>query len=511
MGYSQQDIVDYFDLFTSNPAAYGHTVVGDIVDGKAQSKSELIHKELSPAVIAHHLNGDYSVGAAPLLPDSTVRWCAIDLDDYPYNIYDIVDTIEELGIPLVPCLSKSRKLHIYCFFSEPVDAEEAQNLLRRYLGAFRCSAKTEIFPKQNHTSTSNRFYSWINLPYFDANDENNWRKAVIGVNEFRSLSDFITVARARRLSLADHKSFQESLPYFGAPPCIFSGAVMRDVAPGTRNQWFFNVACYLRMEDEGIDLEDALLELNSTLKAPLPEREIRTTVAKVQANTYYYQCSGMAGCDKALCKGTDKGIGNTTKTTGFDFGQLTKILTDPIQWKWTINGQDMIFHSTKEIMNQTKCQQLCMEKLNDTFYTVSNDKWIKLIRRALASVVEEEVDVRGDFGTGSKFVDVLAQFFAGGRRRATHITQVYNDKVYLDVSTNTYVFTAQSLITYTIDKHKVAVTPNEIRERIVQMGAVKDGNLWRIAVADAPIYNKPADLTITYQDTEGQEDGSYNF
>ena len=509
MGYSPISIQRFAQLFTSNDAAYGMTVVGEIKDGKAQSTSQLIHSKLSEAVFSRHLSGEQAIGAAPLREGDTVRWCAIDIDNYTYNIYDVVEAIEDFNIPLVPCLSKSKKLHIYCFFSEEVDAEDAIVLLRWYLAVFRCDPKTEIFPKQSHMSAKNKFYSWINLPYFNANSD-NWRKNVIKKDEYRSLEDFLDIAAERQMTLEEHRTVLSKLPFYGAPPCVLSGVLLRDVGPGVRNNWFYNVACYLRMTDESIDLEEPLLELNETLHSPLPEREIRTTVSKVSSKSYFYQCTGMIGCNRKACQQTENGIGNSTNTPGFDLGQLTKIMTDPIQWEWEVNGQKLVFHNTEQIMNQEIFRKLCMEKLDKLPYPVKKDRWTKIISRALENVEHREVDIRGDFGKGSEFLEVLAGFFAGGRRRATNVSQVFNDKVYLDPNTNDFVFTAKSLQTYIIDKHKVNITAGEIRERMIDMGAEKDGDLWHINSKNVPEYRVP-EMKVDYHNIEGMEDMQVGF
>lgn len=509
MGFSHEDVAKFQDLFTSNTSAYGTTLVGEIKDGKAQSESRLVHDELSFAVLQRHLNGEQSVGAAPLREGDTVRWCAIDIDNYTYNIYDIVEAIEDFNIPLMPCLSKSKKLHIYCFFSEEVEAEEAVALLKWYLAAFRCDPKTEIFPKQVHTSSKNKFYSWINLPYFAA-DSDNWRKNVIKKGEYRSLQDFIAIAHERQMTIEQHREAIQKLPLYNAPPCVLSGALLRDVGPGIRNNWFFNVACFLRMQDESIDLEEPLLELNGTLHSPLPEREIRTTVSKVSSKSYFYQCAGMIGCNKKACQNTESGIGNSTDTAGFDLGQLTKIMTDPIQWEWEVNGQKLAFHTTEQIMNQEIFRKLCMEKLDKLPYAVKKERWTKIIGRALDNVVHKEVDLRGDFGKGSEFLDVLAAFFAGGRRRATSITQVFSDKVYLDPNNNNFTFTAHSLQTYLVNKHGMQISPGEIRARMVDLGAEKNGDLWVIPKDNVPEYNVP-EMKVDYHNIEGMEDTGVGF
>lgn len=502
MLYSQDDQRRFFELFVSNENAYGVTVVGEMVNGKAEAKSHLEHKALDRAVINKHLGGTVSVGAAPLREGDCVRWAAIDIDNYTGNLQDVVEAIEDFNIPLVPCYSKSKKLHVYCFFSEDAPADKAIELLRAYAIMFRCDKKVEIFPKQARTSANNRFYSWINLPYFDAADQNNHRKAVAKGNRLLTLSEFLQRAEGHQLTLQDHEKFIQSLPYYGAPPCIFSGVIMRDVPPGTRNNWMFNVACYLRMEDEDADIVEPLIELNDTLHTPLPEREIKETVAKVASRSYFYQCSGMVGCQKEQCKKGEKGIGSNSSTK-FNFGQLTKVLTDPIQWEWEINGRILRFHDTKEIMNQTEFRRQCMEKLNDIPYQVAGEKWTAIIRRALENVIEEQVEIYGNFGTGSSFLNALVDYFRGGRRITMDANLISMGRIVVNAD-NTWSFSAQNMLKFLHDNAGLSIRDSEVRARLVEMGAKQHhGDVWTMPISMIPEKNIP-NARIDYHDTEDE-------
>ena len=85
MAYSNNDILAFSELFKGNTNAYGVTEVGEIVDGKAQSKSTLIYGEVTPAVINRHLSGSLSIGLSPMQEDGTCFFGAIDIDDYKYD------------------------------------------------------------------------------------------------------------------------------------------------------------------------------------------------------------------------------------------------------------------------------------------------------------------------------------------------------------------------------------------------------------------------------------------
>ena len=85
MAYTNTDILSFLSLFDGNRDAYGVTEVGDIVNGKAQSKSRLVYDTVTPAVIQRHLEGSVSIGVAPIRSDGTCNFGAIDIDDYKYT------------------------------------------------------------------------------------------------------------------------------------------------------------------------------------------------------------------------------------------------------------------------------------------------------------------------------------------------------------------------------------------------------------------------------------------
>ena len=197
MAYTNNDLITFSSLFNGNDNAYGVTEVGEIVNGKAEAKSRLQYGQPSPAVFERHLNGKLSIGIAPIKDDGTCYFGALDIDDYKYNLNDVIRAIYDFDMPLCPCYSKSKKLHIYIFFSDPTPADKVQQLLQWYRKAFACSPKTEIFPKQSKTSSTNAFYSWINLPYFDASNEQNHRK-LVNKQGLVSLPDALDYMQSKR-------------------------------------------------------------------------------------------------------------------------------------------------------------------------------------------------------------------------------------------------------------------------------------------------------------------------
>ena len=75
--------------------------------------------------IQGHLDGSLNKGV--VLPpirkaDNCCIWGAIDVDGEVYNNdqikIDLLKKVKELKLPLVPCYSKSKGLHLYIFFNE---------------------------------------------------------------------------------------------------------------------------------------------------------------------------------------------------------------------------------------------------------------------------------------------------------------------------------------------------------------------------------------------------------
>lgn len=480
MGYSVVEASAFLDYFVSNPEGYGRTVVGDIVDGKAQSESKLIYQTPTPPVLMRHFAGEESIGLSPVLPNGNCRWAAIDIDDYDYELLDIVNAIIDFDLPILPCWSKSHKLHLYLFFTDEIPCEEAIELLQYYARAFACKKKTEIFPKQRTVSERNKFYSWINIPYFDASNNDNWRKAIGRDGVLLSLDEALDRMKVIRLSYNEHREKIKEIPCYDAPPCILSGVLLRDIGPGERNNWLYSVGVYFRLKDEHCDLNTLLTDVNNSLHTPIDQRELQQTIlAGFARKSYFYMCDSLRRCDKTHCRQTEYGI-ESKDSTGLSYGTLTQIATDPPYYEWEISGQILRFQSEEEILGQNKFRALCLRKLHVVPRTVKSDRWTAILNRACSNIQIREVnDVLGDFTEGSSFMSMTYNYF-NTTRKADNPTQLQLGRVWEDKEAKEYVFTAKSIIDFLKNKNGLNITPVEIRMRLEDMGAYKSGAVWRI-------------------------------
>jgi hypothetical protein len=101
------------------------------------------------------------IGIAPLKPDSTVNFAAIDLDEPDFDAaYDM-----QKYIPGESWVERSRSgnAHVWVFFSDPIEAWVPMGILKE---ATLAAGKThvEVFPK-NHDFTKVKLGNYINLPY----------------------------------------------------------------------------------------------------------------------------------------------------------------------------------------------------------------------------------------------------------------------------------------------------------------------------------------------------------
>lgn len=505
MAYTNNDLLIFSNLFKGNASAHGVTEVGEIIDGKAQSKSKLVYEEITPAVLQRHLTGQLSIGIAPIMEDGNCYFGAIDIDDYQYDLQDVINAIDDFNLPLVPCYSKSKKLHIYIFFTDPAPAEEVQRLLRWYANAFACNKKVEIFPKQSRVKSTNTFYSWINIPYFDAGNMDNHRKMVTK-NGLVRLEEALSLMQEKRLSLAEHDAFIENFEYHDAPPCILSGILLRDIGPGQRNNWLFSCGVYLRLKDENCDLRTLLTDINHSLKDPIPDAELEATVIRgFNRKSYFYMCANLERCNKTECVQREFGI-DSKASTGLEYGDLTQYLTDPPYYEWIVNGQKLTFWNEQEILTQGKFQALCLRQLHLVPRKVKDERWARIITRACEniSVIQPAVE-SGDFGAGSTFYDLTCSFF-NSKRKADNLTQLQMGRVFVDSSTNEYVFTAKSFIDFLVHKNDFTqYKPIEMRARLQQLGAYKDGTMWRIPVNAIPAPDTPK-VEVDFSDPEVEDD-----
>jgi hypothetical protein len=291
-------ITDQFQaLFTGRTDAYG------------LEKGEVVKAPLTKAHYAYHLQGEgQGIGVFPLRDDNTVMFAAIDLDAPDF----------EMGFRLADVLpgqawvekTRSGNVHVWVFFTEPIEAYLARGVLRAALEAMGIP-KTEVFPKQDTTQFV-QFGNYINLPWHGGN-----RPILTDADAhgFWLPDRWIETAMDRRIPPRMWRSYASALGIrapeeranaaeFGdrayLHPCaikIYNERESHPLSEGVRDVVLFNFAKQLlnwreMTEDEAWEM---VQEVNAASLPPLPEAEVRRLFRNAATRGYT-----STGCDDPL-------------------------------------------------------------------------------------------------------------------------------------------------------------------------------------------------------------------
>ena len=114
---------------------------------KKEGRGKTLHQPVTTELWQKHVAGEVSIGIIPLTDDEKCSWGCIDVDEYPINTKQILKTISEMQLPLVPCMTKSGGVHLFMFTKEPIPEFKFQNKLEEIAAAMGRTGD-EIFPKQ---------------------------------------------------------------------------------------------------------------------------------------------------------------------------------------------------------------------------------------------------------------------------------------------------------------------------------------------------------------------------
>ena len=319
------------NLFDGLRTAYGtYEIQGDPGargkrTGKALTKQGLVDAELWQ----RHLYGA-GIGIVPIRENSTCVFGAIDIDgkDSNYTNFDASATavrVVLMGLPLVPCQSKSGGLHLYLFCAAPVPAALMQDRLREMANALGLPPKTEIFPKQREFNESRGDTgNWINVPYAGAlSVAGTTRHAFDADGKPLSVEEFLTRAESTRQDpaffsapITIERPVDERFP--DGPPCL-QKLVQIGIGEGSRNNGLLNVALYYKraMPDEW---KDRVREAGKSamFDPPLDDDEIKAVISSAaRHSSYRYTCKKepiQSVCDGAICRMRKYGVTRVGKS-----------------------------------------------------------------------------------------------------------------------------------------------------------------------------------------------------
>lgn len=378
------------------------------------------------------MTGALGLGIVPIREDDTVVFGAFDVDVYPLDHKKLLADSKKLNLPVLICRTKSAGAHGYLFLKEPAPAALVRDKLTEWASALGYPG-IEIFPKQVKLAAISDG-SWINIPYSGGNRSVRYALkpdgSAMGVDEFLEAVDSValTVEELRAFELPALADEDEMLR--GAPPCLV--ALSQKGFGDWGNNGLFNVAVYLKKRF-GDDWDTQIEKHNAAWAGlGLGPKDVATIVKSVKKKKYQYQCKNdplHSVCNKTACLKRDFGVGGPSDP-GVTYGELVKVLTDPVTWIFTVDGAE-IECATSDLADQRKFRMTVMEKLTKWPNMIDPDEWAKMIRDRLerAKVVEVPVD-----GTREgQFWAHLANFCTG-KARARTLDEILLGKAHTDLT-----------------------------------------------------------------------------
>lgn len=374
---------------------YGQAVPGKKHKGQASTVAEQVTDDLWEL----HLNGQQGLGVVPINDDATCIWGAIDVDikEYPdFTMEEAEKRITAAELPLVACRSKSGGGHLYLFLKEPAPAVLVRRRLHEWMHLLRYPG-VEVFPKQDALASETDTGSWINMPYFDAENTVRW---AIYKGQRLSAGAFLEYAESRKITVDELEELTQAEPeeLKGAPPCIQYLAAHKERI-NARNNYLFNLAVYLKKRYGDGDLSDLmqrLLELNRKILGEkcLKTKELRGTVQKsFMKKDYFYKCKDdpiASVCDKTRCRDCEFGIGGGEEL-GVEMTDLECFGTEPTIYHLTINGKRVRLEGAEFLQNQNKFGIKCMEFVQLMPVNLKPGPWRTLVNELLQNAITVEI------------------------------------------------------------------------------------------------------------------------
>jgi len=425
------------EIFAGFTGAHGvYDGVSDTPDDRGKrtgSRIRTVHCAATLADFENHLLGVSGLGIVPIRADSTASFGALDVDSYDLNLQEIASRIARLGLPLVPCRSKSGGLHCYLHVSEPVPAKHVIERLRQYRALLGFPADTEVFPKQAILSEDSKG-SWINIPY--QNGLKSGRYAIAANGDALSITEWLALVIERRVTPDDLKkplAASNELP--DGPPCLQS-LVRGGFPAGCRNNGLLALGTYARRAnpDGWQGMVDSFNQ--KYLQPPLLSAELVSIIKSLRKTDYSYRCSDSplaACCDKPTCIGRKYGTG--VSGNQLHIKSLSKLdVKPPVFFALTVWGNVRV--DAKQLMDPYKFSVAVAEQANAAPPLPKLDKWREHIHGLLQSA--EVIPAPEDASEEGSIIEHIRSFCTG-RAQAEVMDEILLNRPFTEGRVTTFM------------------------------------------------------------------------
>lgn len=438
-------------LFAGNADAHGTHGVPEQDPGSVKWHIKRTAKSLREPVTEElweqHLAGTRPLGVIPIRGDGTCSWGSIDIDDYNLNLIQVVQKVESMGLPLVPCRSKSGGLHLFLFMREPVPAGSVQAVLRD-MSASLGFAGSEIFPKQTHVlNERGDMGNWMVVPYYGDTFGGKIAEQV-GLKKTgaeMSVEEFVAFAESKVMGLAEipasrHKPKKSKTasgqtpgltpggPFSDGPPCLQHLSAQGIQRGGQSNALFHMGVYYKRAFPE--DWKERLEKANQEyLKPPGTSDGLTSVIRSLEKKDYEYTCKSepmVSHCNATLCRTRKFGVGsegNFPAITG-----IAKLDTDPPLWFVDV-GDQRVECTTEQLQSYFLFHRLCMDR-GRCYAMIKTGDWLAMVSAAMEGMTT--IEAPPEVGTRGQFFELLEEFLTnrskGIRREDLLMGRPFEDK-----------------------------------------------------------------------------------
>lgn len=404
-----RDIPDLFRGREDCHGAYGLLNNRTTDRGKKTGQAATRRQPVTPELWAAHLAGQQRLGIVPVLKNGTCWWFCLDVDHYQDEglLPLIAARIDELSLPLVMTRSKSGGAHLWCFLSEPMDANAAIAVALSFKKRLALPEEhVDIFPAQGKASDIG---NWMNMPYFGAQCHG---AGIDGLAE-QTVDEFVHYANERIVHPSDiglaRKQSATRVTGGKMPPCIAKFFDEGCIPEGGRNNMMTHIGVYYK-KAEPDDWEEKLKEANEEYCDPeLPRDEMRNVIKSLKSKDFAYFCKKVPAeyCDREACKKCEFGIGSgsTDDENPLPIDSITKLNGEKPIYK-IVAATGVTFTITlDEIFNYQKFRTAFLGAADIFLVNMKNDEWRDRLTVYLERMAHE--DAAPDTQMGER---VFAQF-----------------------------------------------------------------------------------------------------
>lgn len=485
-------------LFAGYEAAHGtHGMPERDINGlkwSIKKTAKTLATAATPEMWEEHVKGKRPLGIVPIRSDNTCLWGSIDVDKYNLDLLEIVETVENLKLPLVPCRSKSGGLHLFLFLKEPVEAAAVQLALRN-LAATLGFADSEVFPKQTKIlAEQGDSGSWMVMPYF-GDTYGGKLKTQHGLKRTgaeQTLTEFVTFAEKARISEADLAAIRQrsipaeeggsakangkkkgggkpSVPFGDGPPCLqFMSA--SGFPEGGRNNALFMIGLYLKRADP-LNWKNQLEQDNARfMRPPLPAEEVAELKKQLEKKEYEYKCKDQPmvnHCDSALCRSRRFGVGNEYVP---HIVSMRKVMSDPVIWFLDVDGGPhgaiTLSMKTEDLERYDRFQSQCADTATVRFCNLSNQAWNNIVADAMNNRTDT-FDPPVDLTSGGRFGELMETFLTN-RARGTKREDLLRGVPWEDEDSQRHYFRLADLHKF-LEREGLKLNRSEITHNIKRM------------------------------------------